>query len=43
MDRIITKPHHMVDIITMIGKGIEKVEPMLEYGHDQHVVFSRVF
>jgi hypothetical protein len=43
MNRIITKPHHMVDIITSIGAGTEKMEPTSDYGHDLHIVFQKVY
>lgn len=42
MEDIIIKTHHLLDILKLYGKGIEKFAPYINYGHDFYKVANMI-
>lgn len=42
MEDIIIKPHHLLDILKLYGKGIEKFVPDINYGHDFYKIANMI-
>lgn len=42
MEDIIIKPHHLLDILKLYGKGIEKFVPDINYEHDFYKIANMI-
>lgn len=42
MEDIIIKPHHLLDILKLYGKGIEKFVPDINHEHDFYKIANMI-